>query len=279
MDTLRQKLERNLGITIGDIQTLRGGSGDGVYLVTDIDNQKYVYKTGEFDSISTQIDFYRQYPDIKYLPKLVFSSEDLRELVITFINSGKPQDSYDKIEILTQLTNHCIAKYKQVDENFYGFKSGFIKGKSFVDFLKEQSKEAYSYVPDIFTVNDLNLVLKTTEEIYSDEIFEVKYLLHGDLGFHNLFHSKDELLGIIDPDPIIGHPLYDLMFAFCSTPEQITSKNLENCLTLLNKYHPFNINNSRNYLTIALFKRISSCKKHHPDDLSSYLKIWNDLSR
>nr|WP_239587430.1 phosphotransferase [Bacillus pakistanensis] len=45
------------------------------------------------------------------------------------------------------------------------------------------------------------------------------FLLHGDCGVHNFVFKGGSLSGVIDPTPVLGEPLYDLLYAFCSITE------------------------------------------------------------
>ena len=277
VDKNRQiELEKILGQKINSIKKLVGGSRDHIYsLVTD--EGRYIFKSGDTDSISSQIEFYEQYSDLPYLPQLIYSNSDRSELIITQITGEKSREHYDKEAILTVLIDRFIFRYKIVNSELFGFTSKFLAGKTFSDFLVIQAKDAYSYIQDLFPPVVLEGIQKTIRECYKEKVFKQQYLLHGDLGFHNFFYSKNKLLGIIDPDPIIGHPVYDLMFAFCSTPEQINPESLERSFDRLNNYFPINKSRMYDYFTIALFKRIASCKKHHPNDLEKYMSIWKQM--
>ena len=35
------------------------------------------------------------------------------------------------------------------------------------------------------------------------------------------------LHGVIDPLPVLGDPIYDLIYAFCSTPEDVTKETID----------------------------------------------------
>lgn len=273
----RRELEQILKQKIVEIENLPGGSGDSISLLTLDNKTKYIFKTGSKDSIDSQIKFYKQYSDLPYLPKLANYDPNYSELLITYISPEKSED-YDKISIITYLVEDFLSFYKIADANKFGFLSTFLNGDSFADFLINQTNEAYFYIQDIFSREELRKIINLIREVYDDPVFNQKYLLHGDLGFHNLFYSENKLIGIIDPDPIIGHPIYDLMFAYSSSPRQITPESLEECLSLLNNYFPIKLEKNYEYLTIALFKRISSCKKHHPDDLTDYLSLWKKMS-
>lgn len=270
------KLEKILNQGTLTFNNLAGGSDDTVLLVKTSKGIKYVYKSGKSESIQTQVMFYKEYANLLYLPELFYYSSN--ELLIEYFELVKSKLEYDKVEIMTQLLENFIVRYKHSDIVSYGFVSGFLTANTFADFLVCQLKEAHTYVTDMFSNKELNSLSELAKQIYSGETFETKYLLHGDLGFHNLFFSNTNLLGIIDPDPIVGHPLYDLLFSYCSTPDQINPESYNQCINKFNQYFPIDLTNKVEYLRIALFKRISSSRKHHPDDLEKYMTIWNSLN-
>ena len=77
---------------------------------------------------------------------------------------------------------------------------------------------------------DLSIIKQIAELLIKDLPsfpFEPK-LLHGDLGIYNiLVNNSHKLVGIIDPYPIIGDSLYDLLFFVASSENLIASFHLE----------------------------------------------------
>ena len=77
---------------------------------------------------------------------------------------------------------------------------------------------------------DLSIIKQIAELLIKDLPsfpFEPK-LLHGDLGIYNiLVNNSHKLVGIIDPNPIIGDSFYDLLFFVASSENLIASFHLE----------------------------------------------------
>ena len=109
-------------------------------------------------------------------------------------------------------------------------------------------------------------------EILEKYPFEKK-LLHGDFGTHNFIQDNGKLVGVIDPMPVIGDYLYDLLFAIVSNVNILSSVTLEDLYTLVNEPSE----KIKAMLTIVLYCRISRCLKYHPDDLDTYMNFWNNL--
>ena len=99
-------------------------------------------------------------------------------------------------------------------------------------------------------------------------------MLHGDCGVHNFVYDQNVLKGVIDPSPIVGPVLYDFIYAFCSSPDDLSLETLISTVTLLNHV---SIERSRliEEVIIQLYCRIGICLKHHPHDLADYLKAWD----
>ncbi|QWH29529.1 aminoglycoside phosphotransferase family protein [Bacillus mycoides] len=98
------------------------------------------------------------------------------------------------------------------------------------------------------------------------------FLLHGDFGFHNFIFQENELYGVIDPLPVLGDPIYDLIYAFCSTPEDVTKETIDYVI----KQCVFHKKERDLYeeIVIGLYLRIDTCIRHHPKDLEDYLVAW-----
>ena len=269
-------LENILATKIISTEKLNGGSEGETYLIIDDSSRKYIYKTDSEELITMQGEFYKTYSNSSFLPEIIYSNPKEGHLIISYIDQNKSV-IYNKGNLLKELLGKFILHYKEIESPFYGFLSKYIQGATYSDFLKTQAKEAYQRIDSELGPDSLQEVLDLITDVYTDDSFSRKYLLHGDLGFHNISHTENNITGIIDPDPIAGHPIYDLLFMFCSRPWQFNPDDLDELLKQLSKVFPVNLSNSRSYLKIALFKRISSCKKHHPNDLDEYLKIWKSL--
>ncbi|MGQ0440744.1 aminoglycoside phosphotransferase family protein, partial [Bacillus sp. B-TM1] len=78
--------------------------------------------------------------------------------------------------------------------------------------------------------------------------------------------------GVIDPLPVLGDPIYDLIYAFCSTPEDVTKETIHYAM----KQCVFHKKESDLYeeIVIGLYLRIDTCLRHHPKDLEDYLAAW-----
>jgi len=99
------------------------------------------------------------------------------------------------------------------------------------------------------------------------------YLLHGDCGVHNFIFKSRELQCVIDQMPVIGPPTYDLVYAFCSSSDDLTVDTLLEAARSLKQLQP-----DRKFLIeevlIQLYCRIGTCLKYHSHQLPDYLEAW-----
>ena len=100
-----------------------------------------------------------------------------------------------------------------------------------------------------------------------------KKLLHGDFGTHNFIQDNGKLVGVIDPMPVIGDYLYDLLFAIVSNVDILSSLSLDDIYCLVDEP----TEKVKALLTIVLYCRISRCLKYHPEDVAKYMEVWNML--
>jgi hypothetical protein len=84
-----QKLAEILKSDIKEVSQLSGKSGDLVFLVESEDSQRYVYKTGTKESIAPQLEFYKKYLNLPYLPELIYAFPDSKSFVISYIEHEK----------------------------------------------------------------------------------------------------------------------------------------------------------------------------------------------
>jgi fructosamine-3-kinase len=141
-------------------------------------------------------------------------------------------------------------------------------------FLLQRVKEATNIVNSYLEKEDINLVVKLVNNPNRKSITSSPFLLHGDLSVHNFVWSEGHLTGVIDPAPVFGEPLYDLIYAFCSSPEDITVEVIESAASHLSNNGKKSTHILYEEVLIGLYLRLASCVKHHSQDLDDYLNAW-----
>ncbi|MED3152625.1 phosphotransferase, partial [Bacillus thuringiensis] len=169
---------------------------------------------------------------------------------------------------LSTLVKEVINKYEIVSRiDGWGWKESPVQ--SWSAFLTKNVMEAYENVRRYISEEEYRTVLNLANR---DAGINQPFLLHGDLGFHNFIFKENKLHGVIDPLPVLGDPIYDLIYAFCSTPENLTKETINYAM----KQCVFHKKDCDLYeeIVIGLYLRIDTCLRHHPKDLEDYLIAW-----
>ena len=90
---------------------------------------------------------------------------------------------------------------------------------------------------------------------------------------HNFIQKEGKLVGVIDPQTVLGDSLYDILFAIVSNVDILQSVTLEDIYNLIEE------DNEKIYamLVIVLYSRISRCLKYHKQDINVYMDFYNNL--
>jgi len=245
---------------------LTGGTSSQVYMLQSGDSEKLVVKLNKPEMIAAEAAFLRCYDELELIPRLHHVDPMHRYLVYEYREGTTSYPKGKKGEILLTLARECIAKYAEREwsgsryktwQRYLGAEVEGSRREAF-DLLAE---EDHKFIADLVTKPR-----RVTGPFYQ---------LHGDCGAHNfIFDEEGVLAGVIDPIPMIGQPLYDLAFAYCSTPDDLTPDVIAEVV-----YHedwPFSHDLQIVYeeVIIALYNRIVICTYHHPHDLPAYLTAW-----
>ncbi|PEF41827.1 phosphotransferase family protein [Bacillus wiedmannii] len=246
------------------VKVLNGGTTSTVYLL----DEKYVVKLNEPDVIREEANFLTFYEGNTLFSKLLYKEPLHTYIVYSFLEGNTSCEQGYKRSTLRTLVKEVINKYKIVPEaHGWGWKENPVQ--SWSEFLKGNVKTAYENVRRYISEEEYRIVLKLAN---MDAEVNHPFLLHGDFGFHNFIFRENRLHGVIDPLPVLGDPLYDLIYAFCSTPEDITKETIDYVM----KQCVFHKQKRDLYeeIVIGLYLRIDTCLRHHPKDLEDYLVAW-----
>ena len=147
-------------------------------------------------------------------------------------------------------------------------------------YLNEETSSWSRFLKDEVTYSSLNLkelipnrkIVNKCINILENYPFDKK-LLHGDFGTHNFIQDNGKLVGVIDPMPVLGDYLYDLLFAIVSNVNLLSSLSLDEIYSLVDEPEE----KVRAMLTVVLYCRISRCLKYHPKDVEVYMEVWKKL--
>lgn len=250
---------------------LSGGTISQVYLVEG-PNLALVIKVNESNIVKQEVNYLSVYNHLDLLPKVIYHDSAHRFIVYSYIKGNVGVRDIKKSMLLELLVKNVVNHYQPLNNHTgWGFASDL--SHSWSEFLKVRFDESLPYIQNHLANEDSKLIeslIKQSNRVINGQ---APYLLHGDFGVHNFISHQGELTGVIDPTPVIGYPLYDLVYAFCSSPYELTEEVIINATTLLN----VGVTNQRllmEEVMIGLFYRIATCVKHHPEDLPQYLKWW-----
>ncbi|KXY06744.1 phosphotransferase [Bacillus wiedmannii] len=246
------------------VKALNGGTTSTVYLL----DEKYVVKLNEAEVIREEANFLSFYEGNNLFSKLLYKEALHTYIVYSFLEGNTSCEQGYKRSTLRTLVKEVINKYKIVPEaEGWGWKESPVQ--CWNEFLTANVMEAYENVRRYISEEDYRIVLKLANR---DAGVNQPFLLHGDFGFHNFIFQENELYGVIDPLPVLGDPIYDLIYAFCSTPEDITKETIDYVM----KQCVFHKKERDLYeeIVIGLYLRIDTCLRHHPKDLEDYLVAW-----
>ena len=233
-------------------------------------NNEYLIKQNSALALKAEVEFLKRVATIPkisdYFQKIVYVEPEYNFVVYSFINGNvmkSPENPKKVVSSLLDITS-SLPIYEKEGFGYLGEET-----KTWVDFLKEEIKYSSENVPENICEN--SFVYKAAEDL--EKFKFTKKLLHGDFGTHNFIEVDGNFVGVIDPMPVAGDSLYDLLFGICSNVKLLSSFSLEELLNITNDPKE----KIKNLLIVVLYSRISRCLKYHPRDLDIYLDYINKL--
>lgn len=261
--------EELLPSTLLQYKSLTGGSSSSVYLLEFQDCNPYVVKLTDPITLKEEADFLAHYADIKFIPSLHYVDPSYQYIVYEFVKGTTEGKGKNKNEMLETLVHSLLNHYRHAPApNKWGWTDDPVD--SWQSFLRSRVEDAHPRLQGVLTEKD-SVFIKTILQELEDSSHP--YLLHGDCGVHNFIYTDGLLSGVIDPTPVYGSPLYDLIYAFCSCPQDLTEETLEGPFKQLSMME---ISKSQLYkeVLVILYIRIATCIHYHPQDLQEYLIGW-----
>lgn len=254
-------------------EALKGGTASELYLLQDSNNAQSVVKFNEPEVLKAEAAFLNYYEHLSLIPTLLYIDESYRYIVYSFISGTTKLTGANKQILLRTLAEEVLNQYKNVAADT-GF--GFVekRTKSWPNFLREEILEANKIIGAYLVDAEHDFILNIFKILEDNHVKREPFLLHGDCGVHNFIFNSSELAGVIDPTPVIGSPRYDLIYAFCSSPDDLTKETFDaavRCLTIENER-----DNAILYeeVVVGLYLRLGACIRHHPYDFEKYLEAW-----
>lgn len=256
------KIQRKSGTTDSLVLSLESKQGNRYILKSDYPNQVQLVEL-----------LLNSYSNSVLLPKILYTADDKSYFIYTFINGTTHINRGAKKSWLSLFVKELLNKYKKYqDESIWGRIE--CPRRSWKEFNDIGIEEARSNIGNILTTEDYKFIKSQSHKLFGeDPEHGGRYLLHGDTGVHNFVFNQSKLVGVIDPSPMVGPLIYDFMYAFCSSPDDI---NIDTLYTAFNCLEHGYIDRSRliDEVSVQLYCRVGLSAKHHPNDLSEYIKAW-----
>ncbi len=256
-----------------DVTFISKHIGLGPFPVYEIENSgnKYAIKFEDSKTIQVILEFYKQYSYISLFPKIIHVSKNKKAFVTNFIE-GKisSQDTIQK-DVVLLIIKSVINNYKSNDKHVWG---DILNPTQLQDFILNAASERSKQTDEALHRKEFETIQHIVEDLFGT--FRSKpYLVHGDLGDHNLIIREGKVVGIIDPWVILSIPLLELYFLICSKPHNFSSEEIILFFTLIKEKTGFTESNALDLYRISLYQRIGTCIKHHPRHLLQYIEIYN----
>lgn len=271
IETLKSK-----GIIAQDsdkMERLSGGTTSEAYVMEQSDHTKIVIKLNAQEVIESEAYFLNFYEGVELVPDLLYVDPSHAFIVYFYLTGATGSGEKKKKELLVAIVHGLLNHYRPVSpKHGWGWQDD--PNDSWQSFLLSRVNEAEERMGSVISEEDTKLVKELAGSAARCSLNQTPFLLHGDCGVHNFLFTEDRLSGIIDPTPVIGDPLYDLIYAFCSSPDELTKETILSVVNLSAIISDRTEQQLVEEVLIGLYLRIGTCIKHHPNDLQEYLKAW-----
>ncbi|GGO03141.1 phosphotransferase [Saccharibacillus kuerlensis] len=210
------------------IQKLSGTTTGLVLKLESRQENAYILKFDHPESIQSANRLLRTYENSKLLPKVLLTAADHSYFAYTFMEGITHFNRGAKKDWMKLLTCELLNRYEEC-ENIEHWGRMEYPRRTWKEFNEISIEEARINLGSVLTENDYRYVRQTADRLFDSQTEQAKkYLLHGDTGVHNFVYRDSALIGIIDPSPMAGPILYDFLYAFCSSPDDLNMETLLN---------------------------------------------------
>ncbi len=250
---------------------LKGGTDSTVGIIGSPDSSlKYVVKLNRPEQIASENTFYELYHGIALLPKVTYVDPGYRYFLYRYVPGATSYVRGTKETLMHELIERVIRYYvPPTSETQFPWVEDPERAKEDLDYAR-------SIIATRLAEDDHHLVAELLARRRARIDRDRLYVLHGDFGVHNFLFEQGTLSGVIDPIPSLGRPLYDLLYAFCSSPDDLHRSVLVSAVERMGGNETIHESDLVDDTIIALYMRLSTCLRHHPNDWHEYLKAWNE---
>lgn len=264
--------ECSISDIITGVKKLKGTTEGVVYHLEVSNEPKYVLKFDHMTQVLLVEQFLNMHQNSTLLPQLIYTAPDKTYFIYSYIKGKTHIDRGSKRDWLKVVVTELLNKYNVYTSNNMWGRLDY-PCHSWFEFNAIGIGEARISIGDVLPVEDHSFIESLAVQLFNDAENRERYLLHGDTGIHNFVFDQFSLVGIIDPSPMVGPLIYDFMYAFCSSPDDINVETLFAAFDLL-EHVPMDRFKLIQEVAIQLYCRIGICLRHHPEDLEGYLAAW-----
>lgn len=228
-------------------------------------NDNFIIKIANPTQLKAEATFAEFYTH-PMLQKAAFIEPNYKYIIYVFIPGDVMHTVLDFDNLATSI-KQIVSTYKKYTGPEFGYISR--PSNSWTGFLKKEVEEKSEYLPDEF--NFIETVYDAIKEL--DKYPFEKKLIHGDFGTHNFIKRDEKFVGAIDPIPIAGDSIYDLIYALVSNIDLLPYVSID----YLTSYTGEPKNKVVALLKIILYCRICKCAKYNKEWLDQYLDLWYTL--
>jgi len=271
MNDIKNKVDKEIIEEILDILNIKYEThkyfNDGASSRVILLNDRYLIKQNSKNILKAEIEFLTLNNSDTF-QKIIYVDPDYKFVVYEFI-SGDTMKQVEDVEDTLQKIIKITSNYHKYNKEGFGYLNEEVEtwNQFLEDEINDSSINLQEYILDKTVVNNAIKIL----EKYSFD----KKLLHGDFGTHNFIKRNGKLVGVIDPMPVIGDYLYDLLFAIVSNVQIVSNIGIQKIYEIIDEPKE----KIKSMLIIVLYSRISRCLKYHPQDIDIYIEYWNNITK
>lgn len=229
-------------------------------------NEKYVVKKADPAVLKAAIHFAKEYQDIPMLQKIAYAPDD-GHLVIYHFVPGDVMHTVTDFDDLSTSIKRIVNSYHNVSFDGYGYTHAPVT--TWDEFLRNEVSTASNLFHEAdYLLEDVNQAINELAKIQFD-----KKLIHGDFGSDNFIAYDDKFVAAIDPIPVAGDKLYDLLYALVSNIDLLPYLSID----FLTSYTGEAKTKVIHLLKVVLYCRICKCAVYNKDWIESYLEFWEKI--
>ena len=231
--------------------------------------------------IAGEATYLRAYAGAALLPRLHDVDPLGRYLVYTYLPGTvrhRPPFAGNRATVLVELARQLFSHYRPADTLTEAGVGGWLAEPADprltwqYRFLQTGLRD--EWLEGRLPADDLELVLELVRRSLEQTSSRPGYLLHGDCGPYNFVFRGRRLVGVIDAEPVLGEPLYDLASVFTAWPGDFRLEALLPAVEALTNWQPSSLRALVEQVLVVLYGQTVACLMFHPENVTRYLDAW-----